>query len=178
MMTQKVKQFQIYLYDFGETTGSVQSGIRPVLITQDNGFNENSPTTIVAPITTAIKKEWLPSHIFLGEEFGLSKPSMVMLEQPRTVNQCELGKYIGLVDDRRILKQLRRGLKQTHGLWDYSPKNGAFVRCLCSRCVDAYRNTGSYMVRRLDPFQKAKDTCDRCNSLGWDYVVIEKNSKR
>ena len=87
MMTQKVKQFQIYLYDFGETTGSVQSGVRPVLITQDNGFNENSPTTIVAPITTAIKKEWLPSHIFLGAEFGLSKPSMVMLEQPRTVNQ-------------------------------------------------------------------------------------------
>ena len=65
-----------------------------------------------------------------------------------------------------------------NGLWDYSPKNGAFVRCLCSRCVDAYRNTGTYMVRRLDPFQKAKDTCDRCNSLGWDYVVIEKNSKR
>ena len=86
MKTQTVKRFEIYLYDFGAMPGSIQNGIRPALIIQDNRFNENSPTTIVAAITSVIKKERLPSHIFLGQEFGLSKPSMVMLEQLRTVN--------------------------------------------------------------------------------------------
>ena len=86
----KVKRFEIYLYDFGENAGSIQCGRRPVLILQDDRFNENSPTTIVAALTTAIKKEYLPSHIFVGERFGLKKPSMVLLEQIRTVNQNDL----------------------------------------------------------------------------------------
>lgn len=178
MLTQKVKQFQIYLYDFGDMSGSVQGGIRPVLVIQDSSFNENSPTTLVAAITTAIKKEWLPSHIFLGESFGLEKPSMVMLEQTRTVNQSQLGKCIGIVNDRRVIKQLRKGIKKTFGLWDYAPKDGASVRCLCPRCVDSYRNAGKFIMRRLDPFQKAKDTCDRCNRSGWDYVVIDRGSPK
>ena len=58
----KVKRFEIYLYDFGENAGSIQCGRRPVLILQDDRFNENSPTNIVAALTTAIKKEYLPSH--------------------------------------------------------------------------------------------------------------------
>ena len=174
MMTQKVKQFQIYLYDFGETTGSVQSGVRPVLITQDNGFNENSPTTIVAPITTAIKKEWLPSHNFLGEEFGLSKPSMVMLEQLRTVNQDELREYVGAISDPYLTKIIGRGIKKTLGMWDYAPRDKTAIRCLCPQCAESYRNTRSFIIRRLDPFQKAKDACDRCNRPGWDYVVVDR----
>ena len=40
-----------------------------------------APTIIVAAVTSVIKKRYLPSHIILGEEFGLKKPSMVLLEQ-------------------------------------------------------------------------------------------------
>ena len=35
---------------------------------------------VVAALTTAIKKRFLPSHIILGRNFGLDEPSMVMLE--------------------------------------------------------------------------------------------------
>ena len=174
MKTQKVKRFEIYLCDFGTIPGSVRNGIRPALVIQDNRFNDNSPTTIVAAITTAIKKERLPSHIFLGQEFGLSKPSMVMLEQIRTVNQSELGAYIGEVSDPYLTKILGRGIKKILGLWDYTPRDKTSIRCFCPQCADAYRNTGSYIIRRLDPFQKTKDACDRCNRPGWDYVVVDK----
>ena len=78
MNARKVKRFEIYLYDFGIMPGSIQQGKRPVLIVQDDQFNKNSPTTIVAAFTSAVKKEYLPSHIFVGERFGLTKPSMVL----------------------------------------------------------------------------------------------------
>lgn len=174
MKTQTVKRFEIYLYDFGSMPGSVQNGIRPALIIQDNRFNENSPTTIVAAITSVIKKERLPSHIFLGQEFGLSKPSMVMLEQIRTVNQNELGEYIGAITDPYLTKILGRGIKKTLGIWDYTPRDKTAIRCLCPQCAESYRNTRSFIIRRLDPFQKAKDACDRCNRPGWDYVVVDR----
>ena len=31
-----------------------------------------------------------------------------------------------------------------------------------------------YIVRRLDPFAKVKDHCDKCNQTGWDYVITER----
>ena len=168
MKTQTVKRFEIYLYDFGAMPGSIQNGIRPALIIQDNRFNENSPTTIVAAITSVIKKERLPSHIFLGQEFGLSKPSMVMLEQLRTVNQDELREYVGAISDPYLTKIIGRGIKKTLGMWDYAPRDKTAIRCLCPQCAESYRNTRSFIIRRLDPFQKAKDACDRCNRPGWD----------
>ena len=177
MKTQKVKRFEIYRCDFGNPSGSVQNGIRPALIIQDDRFNKNSPTTIVAAITSVIKKERLPSHIYLGQSFGLWKPSMVMLEQVQTVNQNELGEYIGKVTDPNLMKILGNGIKKTLGLWDYAPRDKSAIRCLCPQCAQMYRNTGSFIIRRLDPFQKSRDICDRCKRLGWDYVVIDKNRK-
>lgn len=174
MKTQTVKRFEIYLYDFGSMPGSVQNGIRPALIIQDNRFNENSPTTIVAAITSVIKKGTTPVTHFLGQEFGLSKPSMVMLEQIRTVNQNELDEYIGAITDPYLTKILGRGIKKTLGMWDYAPRDKTAIRCLCPQCAESYRNTRSFIIRRLDPFQKAKDACDRCNRPGWDYVVVDR----
>lgn len=58
---------------------------RPVLVVQANEFNTNAPTIIVVSLTTVLKKRYLPSHIILGKEFGLKKPSMVLLEQIQTI---------------------------------------------------------------------------------------------
>ena len=86
----------LFYYDFGDNSGSVQSGERPVLVIQADDYNQNAPTIIVAAVTSVIKKRYLPSHIILGEEFGLKKPSMVLLEQIRTVNREDLREYIGM----------------------------------------------------------------------------------
>lgn len=175
---QRIRRFDIYLYDFGSNSGSIQNGVRPVLTIQDERFNDNSPTVIIAAITSAVKKSYLPSHVFIGEQFGLTKPSMVLLEQIRTVNKNELSSYIGHVDDKALIRQLARGIKKTFGLWSYTPKSEDSIRCLCPACVKNYMDSGKYIVRRLDPFQKEKETCDRCEGLGWDYVVLEKTAKQ
>ena len=147
----------LFYYDFGDNSGSVQSGERPVLVVQADDYNQNAPTIIVAAVTSVIKKRYLPSHIILGEEFGLKKPSMVRLEQIRTVNKEDLREYIGTVDDDKLFRQINATLKKTFGLWVYKP---------------------DYIVRRLDPFAKRKDRCDKCDGDGWDYVVTDRYSSK
>ena len=147
----------LFYYDFGDNSGSVQSGERPVLVVQADDYNQNASTIIVAAVTSVIKKRYLPSHIILGEEFGLKKPSMVLLEQIRTVNKEDLREYIGTVDDDKLFRQINATLKKTFGLWVYKP---------------------DYIVRRLDPFAKRKDRCDKCDGDGWDYVVTDRYSSK
>lgn len=163
-------------YDFGTRIGSIQSGVRPVLVIQADNFNANAPTVIVASITSVIKKRYLPSHIILGEDFGLTKPSMVLLEQIQTVNKDDLTEYIGFVDDERLWRQINAALKKTFGLWLYNTDRIGDIRCLCPKCLNDYFRNPNYVVRRLDPFAKSKGTCDKCNDRGWDYIVYDKRT--
>lgn len=119
---EKVKRGEIYLHDFGNNAGSIQNGVRPVLVVQCDEGNQASTTTIVAALTSVIKKRYLPSHIILGEKFGLKEPSMVMLEQLKTVNQSELVEYIGFVDNEYLLRKVNHGLKKALGLWVDKPQ--------------------------------------------------------
>ena len=97
MQRKEIQRGDLFYYDFGKREGSVQSGERPVMVIQADNFNANAPTIIVAAVTAVMKKKYLPSHIILGEDFGLKKPSMVLLEQIQTVNKDELTDYIGSV---------------------------------------------------------------------------------
>ena len=99
MSNRTIHRGDLYYYDFGNSTGSVQSGERPVLVVQADDYNRNAPTIMVAAVTSVMKKRYLPSHITLGCEFGLKKPSIVLLEQIRTVNKEDLQEYI--LDSRK-----------------------------------------------------------------------------
>ena len=151
-----------------------RSGTRPVLVIQADDYNRNAPTIIVAAVTGVIKKRYLPSHILLGQEFGLKKPSMVLLEQLQTVNKDELRDYIGTIEDEQLLRRINITLKKTFGLWIYKEEKKQNIRCLCPKCLKDYIHNPDYIVRRLDPFAKVKDHCDKCNQTGWDYVITER----
>lgn len=171
----KVKRGEIYLYDFGNDTGSIQGGTRPALVIQCEAGNEASTTTIVAAITTAIKKENLPPHIVLGKNFGLRQPSMVMLEQIRTVNQDELKEYIGFVSSSYIMNEISVGLKKTFGLWiDRPEKKKSEIRCLCPGCMENYKANPNLIVRRMDPLARPNHKCDKCGEKGYEYVICRK----
>ena len=157
MKKTEIRRGDIFSYDFGTRIGSIQSGVRPVLVIQADNFNANAPTVIVASITSVIKKRYLPSHIILGEDFGLTKPSMVLL-------------------DERLWRQINAALKKTFGLWLYNTNRIGDIRCLCPKCLNDYFRNPNYVVRRLDPFAKSKGTCDKCNDRGWDYIVYDKRT--
>ena len=106
------------------------------------------------------------------------QPSMVLLEQIRTVNREDLREYIGTVDDDKLFRQINATLKKTFGLWVYKPEGKENIRCLCPKCLNDYIHNPDYIVRRLDPFAKRKDRCDKCDGDGWDYVVTDRYSSK
>ena len=75
----KIKWGEIYTCDLGKMKGSVQCGVRPVLVVQTNKLNGSSPTVVVAVITSVRKREDIASHIPLETDCGLNEPSMVIL---------------------------------------------------------------------------------------------------
>lgn len=99
-MTKEFKRGDIYWVDFGLSTGSEQGGVRPAVIIQNNIGNKFSPTVIVCPISSEIKKKELPTHVYLEKYklYGLTKQSQVITEQIRTRDKKQLGDYIGYID--------------------------------------------------------------------------------
>ena len=81
-----VKRGDIYYADLSPVVGSEQGGMRPVLIVQNDTGNRHSPTVIAAAITSQMGKAKLPTHIELtGRSVGLTKDSVILLEQIRTI---------------------------------------------------------------------------------------------
>ena len=90
----EIKRGEIYYADLFDTIGSEESGIRPVLILQNDIGNRHSSTTIIAPITSRRQYSTQPTHVNIDAE-GLAKKSTVMLEQIRTIDKSRLDEYIG-----------------------------------------------------------------------------------
>lgn len=94
--------FDIYYANLSKNTiQSEQGGIRPVIIIQNDVGNKYSPTIIVLPITSEIKKEKLPTHCILHktENNGLIVDSMVMAEQIRVIDKSRLLDKMGHLDN-------------------------------------------------------------------------------
>ena len=92
----EIKRGDVYLADLSPVVGSEQGGLRPVLIIQNDVGNKYSPTIIVGAITSQISKSKLPTHIEIkANEFGLSKASVLLLEQVRTIDKRRLRQKLG-----------------------------------------------------------------------------------
>lgn len=100
-----VKRGDIYYADLSPVVGSEQGGIRPVLIVQNDVGNKFSPTVIAAAITSRKLKASLPTHIEINAECcGLSKDSVVLLEQVRTLDKKRLREHIGTLSDEDMMR--------------------------------------------------------------------------
>ena len=94
-----VKRGEIYYADQSPVVGSEQGGIRPVLIVQNDVGNRHSPTVIAAAITSQKDKAKLPTHISVqAATCGLTKDSIVLLEQIRTIDKRRLKDRMGALD--------------------------------------------------------------------------------
>ena len=94
-----VKRGDIYYADLSPVVGSEQGGMRPVLIVQNDTGNKHSPTVIAAAITSQIGKARLPTHIGLeAQNYGLTRNSVILLEQIRTIDKSRLRERMGKLD--------------------------------------------------------------------------------
>ena len=116
MLEGSVKRGDIFYADLSPVVGSEQGGTRPVLIVQNDTGNRHSPTVIAAAITSQTGKARLPTHINIpGGSVGLSKDSVILLEQIRTIDKKRLREKVAHLD-KKLMKTVDDALSVSFGL--------------------------------------------------------------
>ena len=67
----------------------------------------------IVPLTSQIKKPNQPTHVILGqrETTGLSKPSLALCEQVRSMDKAMLGNRVGRVISREAMSKITHALQ-------------------------------------------------------------------
>ena len=111
-----VRRGDIYFADLSPVVGSEQGGMRPVLIIQNDTGHRHSPTVIAAAITSQTGKARLPTHISLSaKSCGLSRDSVILLEQVRTIDKSRLRERMGRLDEP-MMSQVDGAIAVSFGL--------------------------------------------------------------
>ena len=77
---------------------------------QNNTGNKHSPTVICAAITSKMNKAKLPTHVEISaKENGITKDSVILLEQVRTIDKSRLKEKVCHLEGD-ILHQIDRAL--------------------------------------------------------------------
>lgn len=104
---------ELWMCNLSPSGENVQSGYRPVFILSNNRNNECAPIVNVIPLTTRMNKRKLPVHVEIWNYicFGLKAPSTILVEQITTINSKSLDRKIGAINDREILRMIRRAIE-------------------------------------------------------------------
>ena len=129
-----VKRGDVFYADLSPVVGSEQGGLRPVLIIQNDVGNRYSPTVIAAAITSRLDKADLPTHIgvtAMREEGanGLTKDSVILLEQIRTIDKRRLREKLGHMEDG-VMRRVDEAISVSFGLGDRranGPVHGGYI---------------------------------------------------
>jgi mRNA interferase MazF len=83
--------------DLNPATGREQAMVRPVLVVSNNQFNAGpSGLVTIVPITGTDRH--IPLHVRISPpEGGLTKPSIILCDQVRTISVKRLQKQLGAI---------------------------------------------------------------------------------
>ena len=103
--------------DLGEPMGSEPGYERPVLVVQDNHYNDSTiSTVIVLGLTSQVKYAKLPGNILLSKkESGLKKESVINITQLTTIDKDCLTKRVNAVP-QLVMDQVEYGIGLVLGL--------------------------------------------------------------
>lgn len=111
-----VHRGEIYLVDLHDNVGSEQGGVRPAVIVQNDTGNNNSPTTIVCPLTSRQKKN-IPTHVdLMAQECHLLVDSTVLCEQVRVIDRARIKRKLGEVNNKEKIEDINRKIMIAFGL--------------------------------------------------------------
>ena len=99
-MATRPKRGGIYLIALEPAVGHKVTETRPALVVQNDTYNRNSATILVAPITSAVRLPLSPLHVLLPADSstGLTVRSVAVFDQIRAVDRKRLIKKLGAVD--------------------------------------------------------------------------------
>jgi mRNA interferase MazF len=87
----------IHWVELPNVGGREQSGRRPSIIMQDDGFAANLPTTIVIPLSSAIAALRFPgtAQVKANDDSGLRTDSVALVFQIRAIDRGRIKESIG-----------------------------------------------------------------------------------
>ena len=97
------KRGEVWMVNFNPGRGSEQKGVRPALIIQNDTGNQYAATTIIAAITSTIKKYPVTVVVPRGKG-GLKEESMINLAQILTIDKGRLIRKIGQIEKEKIVE--------------------------------------------------------------------------
>ena len=108
-MTGFPKRGEIWLVNWDPARGSEQAGKRPALIIQNDIGNEKAPTTIVAAISSTVRR--YPMNVEVSPpEGGLKRASIIKTSQILTISKERLEKRLGSLT-RDSMNEVDRAVK-------------------------------------------------------------------
>lgn len=107
-MVTDIKKGDIVLVNLAGAMYSEQDKCRPVIVIQNDIGNKYSPTTIIIPLTSEMKKSNQPTHavVYKKDAIGLREDSMALCEQIRTIDKRRIKEKIGQVSNQEVMKQI------------------------------------------------------------------------
>jgi mRNA interferase MazF len=92
------KRGEVYLVAFDPTIGAEIQKTRPALIVQNDVANRHSPITIVAALSSQFNEPLYPTEVLIQPpKGGLTIPSVVLLNQVRSVDKRRLVRRLGML---------------------------------------------------------------------------------
>ena len=107
-----IRQGDLYWVDLGAPQGAEPGYRRPVVVVQNNLFNQSRiRTVVVCAVTSNLKRAAAPGNVLLkAGEGGLPKDSVVNVSQIFTLDKGDLEEYIGTLSPRRV-RQILAGIR-------------------------------------------------------------------
>jgi mRNA interferase MazF len=106
-------QWGIFWADLNPTKGSEQSGTRPVLVISTEEVNQVLPIVTIISITSLKPgRKVYPIEVLLeANDTGLSKDSIAMAHQIRSISKDRIGEQCGFIESERIRESIRNSIK-------------------------------------------------------------------
>lgn len=105
----------IFMADLARDPLTRQSGVRPVVIIQNDRGNVSSGSVIAVIVTSSHKKK-LPTHVHLYPRHGVKRPSTALCEHIITIDKSCLLNHLGTIVNTDAERQLDDALRVSIGL--------------------------------------------------------------
>lgn len=107
-----INRGDIWWADLGMPENSEPGFKRPIVVIQDNSYNESLlSTVVVCSITSNLRLAEIPGNILLtGDVSGLTKDSVINITQISTIDKSWLVEKVGYLDSESSL-ELSESLK-------------------------------------------------------------------
>ncbi len=101
----EIRKWHVYLADLSPRRGTEPGKVRPVVVVLTDLLNGVHPSTVICPLSGNVRREAeaLRVHLMLGEA-GLTRPSDVMVDQIRAIDNRRLRRPMGKVHRRSQIK--------------------------------------------------------------------------